>query len=101
MPSIKCPHCSHKSFRTENGLIWHLEHIHGNAKQISGAVSNPRLESKLHEANDINNKQALEDLRCEIEEKFTSRQDIALRRDSWLSDRIEVLERIAKIHRDV
>jgi len=29
MSKITCEHCDHKPFRTERGLSWHLENIHG------------------------------------------------------------------------
>ena len=34
MPTLTCPVCS-KPMRTENGLKWHLENIHGQARSSS------------------------------------------------------------------
>ncbi len=93
MPSIKCPHCNHKPFRGNNGLKWHLEHIHGTTN--NSVILKQELVALFEKHR---NKQAMKKV-TEIDEKVNSRFDIFLRRDCWLSDRISELERNVKNHR--
>jgi hypothetical protein len=90
MPRIKCPHCNHKLFKTENGLKWHLDHIHGKVKYGSGISMKPRPDSELQETD--GNQQNLQNFKREIEERVNSRLSIFTKRDAWLSDRISELE---------
>lgn len=94
MPRLKCPHCNHKLFRTENGLKWHLDHIHGKIKYRSGISMKSPPGSELHEVD--GNQQNLQNLKREIEERVNSRLSIFTQRDAWLSDRISELEKSLK-----
>ncbi len=56
MANIVCPYCGHIPFKTEKGLAWHLEHIHGvsldkseNIGQDSPDVSALRLQLSEYE----------------------------------------------------
>ncbi len=98
MSRIKCPHCDHKPFRSENGLKWHLEHIHQKGEHKAEANSKPRL----FEARDIitiKNKPPSAHVH-EVEEKINSRLDIHLKRQAWLSERISALEQTIQNWRD-
>ena len=95
---ISCPKCPQK-FKTETGLDWHLDHIHGSPKQSTTLISQTGTKSvatgkvTANSLDPVGLQPDLLELKRhvdDIEEMAKCRLDIGLKRDAWLSKRIEL-----------
>lgn len=98
---FNCEQCQ-KTFRTQSGLNWHLEHIHHEPKSQTDSeslVAEATKPSEQESQKDYD--QSISELKRELEDVLKARLDIFRERDTWLSGRIERCEKvIEKLHRD-
>ena len=95
---ISCPECE-KSFRTESGLNWHLEHVHEKTREAEAAsqVSNDGLDEP------VNDTIRLEDIAVKVArlEDMVSKlsQDVELSKVIRDADRADFNKRIEEVER--
>ena len=101
MAKVNCPECD-KTFKTESGLQWHLEHVHNRLKSEADSESLVVEEAKpTKQESQKDYDQSISELKRELEEMLNTRLKIFTERDAWLSSRIEACEKVIdKLHRD-